>query len=523
VHHRVSSLHRSYVPRVNPACDVRRLTISPYEAYILSRIDGVSSATELGLITGLGDDLLPILQRLFTLGALTEAPPGQAATSPPPPPPSQTLPPGPLLAAPQPLPPSSGRRRPAVPQSELEEEVELPPERRRQILELYYSLDELTHYELLGVEPNADKKAIKDAYGHLVKIVHTDSYFGKKLGSYKSKMEILFRRITEAEQTLTRNQTRREYDAELARKPLRRTSGVQAAKSLHNSINLPVSKPSTIPPPPPPPVITTTPATPPPPPASSCPPPASPSPAPFPREPVSSVVRRSDTPTSADERRRVLAARLSGKWSTKPPAGASPAPPEAQAPHAAANARESLRRMAISHQIEQQRGQLDRYLRSAEECAARNDAVGAANAYRLAASHSPDDERIQVLLREWSAKAVIAQAEQNLQNGSVAAAQGRWSEAAQFFTKAASGRPDDPVVLAKAAHALVQSGGDLHLAAELARRAVSLCGGEARYRITLAEVYLAAGLGLNARRELAEAARIEPANPKVKELLKGIG
>jgi curved DNA-binding protein CbpA len=505
---------------------VRRLTISPYEAYILSRIDGVSSATELGLITGLGDDLLPILQRLFALGALAEGPPGPAVASPPPPPPSQTLPPGPLLASPQPLPPSSGRRRPVVPQSELDEEVELTPERRRQILELYYSLDELTHYELLGVEPNAEKKAIKDAYGQLVKVVHTDSYFGKKLGSYKSKMEILFRRITEAEQTLTRNQTRREYDAELARKPPpRRTSGVHVATSLHNSINLPVSKPSTIPPPPPPPVITSAPATPPPPPVVPTPPPSIPSPAPFPREPISSVVRRSDPPSGSDERRRALASRLSGKWSVKPPAdAASPAPPpEEPDPQAAINARESLRRMAISRQIEQQRGQLDRYLRTAEECAARNDAVGAANAYRLAASHSPDDEQIQARLREWSAKAATAQAEQNLQNGSVAAAQGRWSEAALLLTKAAAGRPDDPAVLAKAAHALVQSGGDLHLAAELARRAVGLRGGEARYRITLAEVYLAAGLGLNARRELAEAARIEPANPKVKELLKGIG
>lgn len=166
---------------------------------------------------------------------------------------------------------------------------------------------------------------------------------------------------------------------------------------------------------------------------------------------------------------------------------------------------------------------MERYIQVAEECIARNDTIGASNAYRLAAAHAPNDKKLQALLQEWSAKALVAQAEQNLRDGAIAAFQGRWSEAAQFYTKAASGRPDDPDTLAKAAHALVQAKGDLHLAAELARRAVRLQSGKAQYRITLAEVYLAAGLELNAQRELKEAARIEPTNTKVQDLLKGIG
>lgn len=481
-------------------------------------------------------------------------------------------------APPAPPPLSAGRRRPTLPQSELDEEVEIEPERRRRILELYYALDDASHYELLGVEPSAEKKAIKDSYNELVKLVHPDMYFRKNIGSYKTKLELIFQRITEAQETLTRNQTRRDYDAELARKkPARKPSSAhhavttqQAATTTH-SANLPVSKPASIPPPPlaasrssapsiASPVTPTprpsapaprplTPAIAPPPPISSTPPPSggaarpaassippgtsttppvSAAPPGFPQEP-SSAVRRSEPPS--EDRRRMLASRLSGKWAaaktpSQPPEKGASIPPEPRPPpdpQAAASARDSLRRMAISHQVEQQRGQRDRYVAAARECMERGDPVGAANALRLALTSDPGNEALQAQLDEWSAKAAAAQVEHYLKLGASEAELGRWREAARAYTRAATGRPDAPDILDKAAHALVQAGGDLHLAADLARRAVGLREGEVRFRVTLVEVYLAAGLGLNARRELAEAARIEPANTRVKALLKRLG
>lgn len=186
-------------------------------------------------------------------------------------------------------------------------------------------------------------------------------------------------------------------------------------------------------------------------------------------------------------------------------------------------ARDALKRMAISRQIEQHRGQMDRYIASAQECILQSDPVGAMNAYRLALALDPENEILQGLVQEWSGKAAIGLAGQNLQAGESEASQGRWKEAARYFVKAATGRPDDPDVLGKAAHALVQASGDLHLAAELARKAVSLAGQSATHRIILAEVYAAAGLGLNARRELAEASKIEPNNPRIKVILRGLG
>jgi curved DNA-binding protein CbpA len=80
---------------------------------------------------------------------------------------------------------------------------------------VYGRLERLTHYELLGVSRNADKKEIKRAYFQLASVVHTDRYFGKKLGSYKPKMEAIFARMSAAFATLTDKEQRSAYDAKL--------------------------------------------------------------------------------------------------------------------------------------------------------------------------------------------------------------------------------------------------------------------------------------------------------------------
>ncbi|MDB4939013.1 MAG: Tetratricopeptide repeat protein [Labilithrix sp.] len=98
---------------------------------------------------------------------------------------------------------------------ELHEDVELDMERRRYILDAHAQLERITHYALLGVARSADRKAVKDAYFRLAGLVHPDRYFGKRLGSYKPKMEAVFARISIAYETLSRAQTRAEYDATL--------------------------------------------------------------------------------------------------------------------------------------------------------------------------------------------------------------------------------------------------------------------------------------------------------------------
>ena len=102
---------------------------------------------------------------------------------------------------------------------EPSEDVDLDPERRKYVLDAHARLAKLTHYELLGVGRGADKKAIKRAYFALAAVVHPDRYFGKKLGSYKPKMEALFARISLAFETLSDKNKRARYDAMLGAPP----------------------------------------------------------------------------------------------------------------------------------------------------------------------------------------------------------------------------------------------------------------------------------------------------------------
>jgi tetratricopeptide (TPR) repeat protein len=112
---------------------------------------------------------------------------------------------------------------------ELNEDVDLDMERRRYILDAHAQLDRINHYALLGVNRAADKKSVKDAYFRLAGLIHPDRYFGKRLGSYKPKMELLFTRMTAAYETLSRNQSRAAYDAQLGQTEAHdRASGRQA-------------------------------------------------------------------------------------------------------------------------------------------------------------------------------------------------------------------------------------------------------------------------------------------------------
>lgn len=76
-----------------------------------------------------------------------------------------------------------------------------------------------THYELLGVARDADRKAIKRAYYGLAALVHPDRHAGRDLGDWKPLMEALFREITIAHDILGDAAQRRAYDELLPPEP----------------------------------------------------------------------------------------------------------------------------------------------------------------------------------------------------------------------------------------------------------------------------------------------------------------
>lgn len=93
----------------------------------------------------------------------------------------------------------------------LAEDVDIDPERRRVILQAEERAERWTHWEALGVPWNAPAAAAKAAYIERVKVFHPDRYAGQRLGSYRGRLERIFKRITQARDELADDARRAEY------------------------------------------------------------------------------------------------------------------------------------------------------------------------------------------------------------------------------------------------------------------------------------------------------------------------
>lgn len=186
------------IPRLVPDADVMSLPLSTVEGFVLSRVDGKATVEDIAMMSGVeGKRLLPILERLAELGAV-ELPWDERAKA------------RRVRASAK---PSASRDAPRYAAAELEEAgVEITYAVRRRILDGFYDLEDKDHYALLGVAPTADRTEIRTAYFELARVFHPDSQFGKELGGFKQKMEIVFRRLAEAYEVLRRANKRAEYD-----------------------------------------------------------------------------------------------------------------------------------------------------------------------------------------------------------------------------------------------------------------------------------------------------------------------
>jgi tetratricopeptide (TPR) repeat protein len=100
--------------------------------------------------------------------------------------------------------------------------VDLEPERRADILALEARLETEDLFALLGVPPGAEPAAVKAAFYELSRRYHPDRFFGRNLGSFRPRLERIFRRLNEAHATLTEPEKRRAWlvaHPQLARTP----------------------------------------------------------------------------------------------------------------------------------------------------------------------------------------------------------------------------------------------------------------------------------------------------------------
>lgn len=572
------------VPRPLSGCDIKSLPLSPAEAFLLSRVDAMLSERELALVTGLPlSTVVSALDRLEQLGAISfatdsalesgatrrsERPPAFRSSPPPGRGEGARLPSTPPLAA------KAGDGMSLAPPlydpAELDEDVEIDPERRRRILDLFYRLDDLTYYELIGVGEHDEKKQIKSAYYALAPEFHPDKYFRKRLGSYKAKIEAIFARLTIAHDVLTAKARRAEYDeyleqlhrnramAALLEQTARDVAQVNAAvdesaaaaAGVHVALGngdsrLVAAQPGTValsgryaseipparegpasgPAGAPSSVPTGAPASSPAGASSSRPDGASSSRAPLPPSSERAAAPSSRAPASSGEidaapssprsRREMLARKLRGGGAFR--RGGHPAP-ASDGPATAQRAAEALRARYEVALAEARRAQLQRYLDIGRGALERKDYAGGANAYRIAASLAPDDQKVQTTCDDAMRLAAAALADGYWKQAQYEEGQGRWSEAALSYSKACAGRPGDARAHERVAFATLKSSANTRRAVEFARKAVEIEPGAADMRLTLALAYAAAGFEKSALGEMERARALAPADARIREV-----
>jgi Flp pilus assembly protein TadD len=162
-----------------------------------------------------------------------------------------------------------------------------------------------------------------------------------------------------------------------------------------------------------------------------------------------------------------------------------------------------------------------RYVEAANASLAGKDLVAAASSLRIASSLVPDDATLAARARDVQSQADAILADTYSRQAGYEEKNEQWPEAARSWGRVCRARPDDPGAHERAATALLKADGDRHEAARLAQRACALAPDNARFRVTLARVYQAAGLSLNARRELETAAQLAPHDDTIREMMRG--
>lgn len=472
---------------------MRSLPLGPEDAFVLSRVDGTSNENDIAAATGLDVERVKVcLSRLSELGAvaydtLPSVPP-QRAPERPSGSPSMRLD-RPVVESRPDGPAPSALYDP----SELDEEVDLDLPRRRKIVDYFYRLDSADHYTMLDVSRDADRKQIKTAYFAIVGQFHPDTYYGKRLGSFKAKLEKVFSRLTEAHDVLSRKPLRDAYDAYLESQE--RTQKLERAMS-HGGVREEELEEA--------------------------------------RKRIESEARLSERqenvpsrssvlpPADPDARRKMLARKLRGGGAG---GGSVPAPRESRPPNSTREVQEhvaeDLRRRYESRVVDARETHVARYREAAETAIKNNDLVSAANSLRIATSLAPEDEGLRARLEEIQLKANTTLAETYLDQAKYEEQSKRFLEAAVSYERALRGQPT-AIIYERAAFCLLEGNGDLKRAGDHARKAVSLAPKAAGPRLTLAKIYLQAGMKESALVEFERASQLAPHDASIKDWVRRI-
>jgi serine/threonine-protein kinase len=228
----------------DPLLRAQKLTLTPAEGFVLSRIDGTLSAREVvGLIplpaeetehslfsllcTGMVGYEEEDVARSARSGAGVPRTKGRGNDTRPPSRPATTVPqatPRPPITRPAPTVPEVRAQAPAAPEAAAQVARGTPgrsEETRRLILETHAKL-KLDHFEVLGLERSATTDDVRAAYSRLARVLHPDACPDPGLDDLREMRQAAFIRISEACEALRDPKERARYEEAFAPRSLRR-------------------------------------------------------------------------------------------------------------------------------------------------------------------------------------------------------------------------------------------------------------------------------------------------------------
>ena len=386
-------------PSVAPNCDPAKLSLSPAEGYLLSRIDGATSIAQLRQIGGMpAADLDACVERWLRDGVIVVEG-GQIGIT------------------------SQERAVGAPPAPEVDAALDLPVETQEAVRDFLGRLG-APYHEVLGVAFDADARAIKKAYFGLSKQFHPDRYFRRELGGFQEPIERIWRRILEAYELLSDPATRAE---------VQKTGGGATA-------------------------------------------------------PPASAAGGAAPPLQSARRMRARLTTLAGH-----------------------------KRM-----LGERRRKAKGFFESGMAAFRKERWLEAAGSVRLAIAFDPQNDAYRSAFPEVQGRAHEERAKALLKEADGCYDLGDYRDALKLYEEATHFRPFDAELSHKTGRLAFRLGEDLRKAKEFAASACELEPECALYHRTLGQIFAAAGLEANARRELQQAIRLDPKDAEAKEALRSL-
>jgi hypothetical protein len=189
----------------DPLLRFQRISLSPADGYVLSRVDGHLSARDIVQLVPISqEEACRSLYGLVSTGVIEFlAAPAVAAVR------REDPASSPSPAAPE-----------VAPEGESPAPAAAPSDTRRvEILDAHGGLKTRTHYEVLGIGRDATDAQVKEAYFRLARRFHPDVHHDQALSDLKAKLEAVFVRLGEAYEVLRNPRTRASYEQRLGPPP----------------------------------------------------------------------------------------------------------------------------------------------------------------------------------------------------------------------------------------------------------------------------------------------------------------